>query len=263
MGMFKRGYKAVREEKERQDREAEKREKALWRFYLKSDGEEATVRFLTEEPINFYEHSVKSYRNGKEFFNNIPCCGDGCELCEDGDNPSFKGAFLIIDRRPFERKDSNGKTRKVTTGQIRLYVAGTKILSQLDRLSSRYGLTDRDYTITRNGKGTSTSYLIDRSDEKTRVSKEEIKNLLPEKLRDMYDGSMESLYDIIESQLESEMNVDSSPKGRDEEDDDDDDYDPSSNLVGDDDEEEEEEKRPVKRSAPSVKKKPSLFSKRK
>lgn len=263
MGMFKRGYNAVREEKERQEREAEKRGKALWRFYLKGDGEEATIRFLTEEPVNFYEHNIKGYRNGKEVFNNVPCCGDDCEHCDNGDNPTFKGAFLIVDYRPYEKKDENGKKKTITTGSIRLYVVGTKILSQLDRLSSRYGLTDREYTITRNGSGTSTSYLIDRSDEKTRISRDEIKNLLPEKLRDMYDGSMESLYSIIEDQLESDMgsshSSSRSTSRHDEEDDDD--YDPSTNLVGSDEDEEEERER-VRNTKPSVKKKPSLFSKK-
>ena len=66
MGMFKKGYTAVREEKQRQDENREKAGKNLWRFFLQSDGDEADVRFLTEEPVTFYEHTIKTIRNGKE-----------------------------------------------------------------------------------------------------------------------------------------------------------------------------------------------------
>ena len=55
--MFARGYDASRKEKERQDKARENMGKKLWRFFLAKDGEEADLRFLTEEPVNFYEHN--------------------------------------------------------------------------------------------------------------------------------------------------------------------------------------------------------------
>lgn len=261
MGLFKKGYNAVREEKQRQDENREKMGKQLWKFFLSKDGEEATVRFLTEEPINFYEHSVKTVRGGKERYDSVICTHDigECPLCDSGNKPSFKGAFLIYDKRPFEYTDKDGKKKK-GKGQLRLYVQGARVLSQLDRLSERYGLTDRDYIITRSGSGTSTTYMFDRTDDIGKLSKAEIENMLPEKLREDYDGTMDSLYTILQNQLEMMV------KGDVEDGDDDSDYDEDdsyekksrSRLVGvddDDDEEGEEEEEAPKRTS----KKPPMF----
>ena len=110
MALFKKGYESVREEKKRQEEVREQMGKRLFRFFLSGDGAEARVRFLTEEPINFYEHTVKTYRGGKERYENVLCSGDDdCGYCQDGDKPSFKGAFLIWDYSEFETKDKNGK----------------------------------------------------------------------------------------------------------------------------------------------------------
>lgn len=236
MSLFKKGYNAVREEKQRQDENREKMGKQLWRFFLSKDGEEAVIRFLTEEPINFHEHTVKIVRGGKERYDNVICTSEigECTLCNSGDKPSFKGAFLLYDKRPYEFTDKNGKKQK-GSGQLRLYVQGARVLSQLDRLSERYGLTNRDYIITRSGSGTSTTYMFDRTDDVIKLSEAEITNILPEKLREMYDGTMESLYSIVQEQLEMSMSDYS------EEDDEEEEVnDSSKNLVGVDDEEEED-----------------------
>lgn len=246
MGMFKRGFEAAREEKERQDEVRESFGKKLWRFFLSKDGEEASVRFLTEEPINFYEHTIRTTRNGKESYDSKICTGDDCDLCADGDKASFKGAFLIYDKRPYNFKDKNGK-KKEGKGQLRLYVQGTRVLAQLDRLSERYGLTNRDYIITRSGKGTDTTYMFDRGDSSSKLTEEEITNMLPEKLRDEYDGTQESLYAIVQEQLEMSISGHSSNSQDDDDDDDDDD---SDNLV--DIEDEEPPREPAKKPAKSM-----------
>lgn len=273
MGLFKKGYNAVREEKQRQDENREKIGKRLWKFFLSDDGDEAEVHFLTEEPINFYEHTIKVSRGGKDRYDSMICTQNNCPYCKNGDRPSFKGAYLIYDKRPYEYKDKDGKKQK-GKGQLRLYVQGAKVLSQLDRLSSRYGLTNRDYTITRTGSGTSTSYMFDRGEETGDYTRKQIESLLPDKLRDEYDGSMDSLYSIIEAQLEMSIEAqrgDTEDDGDDEEDDDTS-TDTSKNLVGaDDDDEEEEEESPRKKpvSKLSAKKKvkensaKSLFKKKK
>ena len=243
MGLFKKGYNAVREEKQRQDENREKMGKQLWKFFLSKDGEEATVRFLTEEPINFYEHTIKSVRNGKERYDSVICTHDlgECSLCDSGDKPSFKGAFLIYDKRPYEYTDKNGK-KQTGKGQLRLYVQGARVLSQLDRLSERYGLTNRDYIITRSGSGTSTTYMFDRGDDVSKLTEAEITNMLPEKLREQYDGTMESLYAIVQNQLEMQINGDV-----DEDDDVEDTHANRKNLVGvNDDDDDEEEEKPVR-----------------
>lgn len=232
--MFKQGYSAVREEKQRQDEAREKAGKNLYRFFLAEDGDEADVRFLTEEPVTFNEHNIKVTRNGKETFDSVVCCKDDCSLCANGDRPTFKGAFLVWDMRPYEYTDKDGKKQK-GKGQLRLYVQGARVLSQLDRISSKYGLTNRVVTIIRLGKGTNTSYTIEKGDEDGKLSKAEIENMLPEKLRPMYNGTMESLYDIVKECLSNSM-ADSTDDEDDEEE-----YDNRKNLVGVNDEDEEEE----------------------
>jgi hypothetical protein len=183
MGMFKKGYGAVREEKQRQDENREKLAKNIWRFFLNNDGDEADVRFLTEEPVTFYEHTIKGMRNGKESYDTHVCSQDKtCGLCSGGDKPTFKGAFLIWDNREFEYKDKDGK-KQTANGALRLYVQGAKVLSQLDRISNKYGLSNRWVNIVRLGKGTQTSYTIERGDEAPKLTVAEITYMLPEKLR--------------------------------------------------------------------------------
>ena len=261
--LFQRGYDPARAEKHRQDEAREQSSKRLYNLFLKEDGDEATVRFLTEEPVNFYAHNIKTTRGGKEFYEMVACSqDDNCEICEDGDKPSYKGAYLVYDRRTFEKKDKNGKKVKVN-GSIRIYIQGMRIIGQLDRLSSRYGLTKYDYTITRNGSGQSTTYMFDREPESNaKVSKKEIENMLPEKLREMYDGTEESLYRIVEQQVELML----PSENREEDNDDDDDEDDKdtrrvekkrrSNLVSyddddndDDDDDDDEDEKPKKKSS--------------
>ena len=194
--MFARGYEASREEKARQDKARENAGKKLWRFFLADDGDEADLRFLTEEPVNFYEHNLKK---GDNRYEQYCCTGDDCPFCEDGDRPTYKGAYLVVDRREFEFTDNNGKKQK-GKNQVRLFIQGMKVVSQLDRISDKYGLSNRDVTIVRLGKGTSTTYTIERGEEE-KLTKKEIEQLLPEKLREMYDGTMDSLMSIVEEQL--------------------------------------------------------------
>lgn len=224
MGVFNRGYQGVREEKERQETERAKRQNSLWRFFLSKDGDEARIRFLTEEPVTFYEHNVKTSRNGKEAFDSVTCAGENCSFCDNGDRPSFKGAFLIIDRREYEYKDKDGK-KKTGKNQLRLYVQGTRVLSQLDRISSRYGLSKRDVSVVRLGSGTSTTYSFEREEE-SKMTKQEIEQILPENMRSKYDGTMESLYAIVEEQIA--LSTDSSDSSASSKDDDDEDETPKS-----------------------------------
>lgn len=251
--MFARGYNASRAEKERQDKARENAGKKLWRFFLKDDGEEADVRFLTEEPVNFYEHNLKRGENRYEQF----CCtGDDCPFCADGDRPTYKGAYLVVDHREYEY-DKDGKKQK-GKDQVRLFVMGMKVVSQLDRISDRYGLSNRDVTVVRLGKGTQTTYTIERGEEEE-LTKKEIKALLPEKLRESYDGTMDSLMNIVEEQLLM-LTKDYEP---DEDDDEDDEEEETTSgrdrLVTYDDDEEEEEKTPLspkKKLQPKGKKSP-------
>lgn len=247
MGLFRRGYEASRAEKERQDKARENAGKKLWRFFLANDGDEAELRFLTEEPVNFYEHNLKRGERYEQF----TCTNDNCPFCEDGDRPTYKGAYLVVDRREFEYTDQNGK-KQTGKNQLRLFVQGMKVVSQLDRISDKYGLSNRDVNIVRLGKGTQTTYTVERGEE-DKLTKKEVEQLLPEKLRDDYDGTMDSLMSIVEEQLLM-ATKDYSP----EDEDDEDEEDTRRGRVISMDEDDEEE--PPKRKLSSSKKK-SMFKK--
>lgn len=247
--VFKRGYEPVREEKKRQDKLRERQGKRLWEFYLSKDGDEADIVFLTEEPITFDAHKLRVMRDGKERFDTVVCTKEGCQHCEDGDRPSQVAAYIIYDTRSYEATDEKGK--KVTReGQIRLYLVGQRLASQLDRLSGRYGLTNTIYTVSKTGAGKgNVSYMYERGREIT-LSDKKIRNLLPEKLRDEYRGE-DSWYDILAAQLETYLPVDESTAADDGDDDDEDDDAAEAareaerkrrrNLVGDDDDDDEDE----------------------
>ena len=252
MGLFKRGYEASREEKARQDKARENAGKKLWRFFLSADGDEADLRFLTEEPVNFYEHNLKKGDRYEQY----TCTGENCPFCEDGERPTYKGAYLVVDRREYEYTDDKGKKKK-GRDQVRLFVQGMKVVSQLDRISDKYGLSNRDVTIVRLGKGTQTTYTVERGEE-DKLNKKEIEQLLPEKLREDYDGTMDSLMSIVEEQLLM-ATKDYSPT--DDEDDVDDEEDTKrGRLINvDEDDDGEEDEAPKKKKLGSKKK--SMFKK--
>lgn len=197
--MFKRGFKAVNEEKQRQE-EQKNRGTGLFRFFLTKDKDEADVTFLTEQPVNYYEHTIKKFVNGKERYDSIPCIGEGCKHCADGDRPSFKSAWLIIDHREVTYTDKDNKTQ-TSQDNLRLLIYGTKVASQLDRKSERYGLMGRVYTIVRLGTGTSTTYTFEHGD-KYSLTSQEIESVMPDYIKEQYNGTTDSLYSIIESEIE-------------------------------------------------------------
>lgn len=250
MGLFTKGYKEVEKAKQQQEERSRNNGKKLWDFFIPQPPKgkrsvEVEGRFLTEEPINFYEHLLVSHKGGKERYDSYVCTGDDCPFCDDGDRPSFKSAFLFLDYTENDVTDNTGKT-KTYGPSVKLLKWGTKSASQLDRISSKYGLSCRDVTIIRFGKGTDTSYTVERG-EKSKLTEEEISEYLPEALRDDYDGSMDSLYSIIEDQLLMRTGFDEDV---------DDDADEEDGEVYDD----EEEEKPSRAKKPSSGKKLSAKS---
>lgn len=228
MAIFSRGFDNAKKNEEKQKQQSSGSQ--IWRLFLKDDGDEAPLIFLNEQPVNFYEHSVLKKRNGKDFYENKICTGSDCDLCDDGNRPSPKSAWLVIDQREVEYTDKEGKKQTIEN-QIRLLVQGTKFASICDRFSKKYGLTDREWTLVRMGKGKQTSYTLERGDE-LELDLEEVQDLLPSAFKDMYDGTEESVMDIIEKVLMPVV---------DEEDEDEEDEDDGILSTGDDDEEEEDE----------------------
>lgn len=257
--LFNTGYSAVKEEKERQERNRERIKGKLWDFYLSDDGDEAQVRFLTEEPVNYYAHSVPE--KGGRYQEHICTQDDDCEYCNEGDKPQFKSAYLIWDKREYETTNEKGKKVK-KSGCLRLYTQGTKVTSQLARISSKSGITVKDLNIVRSGKGTQTSYMFENDFEREPLTADEVREMLavlPEEQQDMYKGDVKkgnkSLLDVVMAQLEMRMDdydedEDKLPFNEDE------DYDES------DGDEDETPRRSSKSSARKTSKKSTPSSKR-
>lgn len=242
---IQRGFKAVKQEQERREKEKEQRQGKLWRIFFPSNAKadhEIPVRFLTDEPICFYEHTVQVAGKYQQF----ACTGEGCEHCADGNKPRFVGAFLVIDRTEFEydeRDDKGNKTGKKVKGKdrLKLLVRGQQDLAVLDRLNSKFGLLDRDWTIYKTGSDTSTKWNFERG-EVDEWSTKKIQNLLDDKYRG------QDFFDIVEQQI--------MPVETDEEEDEDDDEDTTSRVTRgvqtlEDEDDEEEDERPRKKSSSS------------
>ena len=133
-----------------------------------------------------------------------------------------------------------------------------KVVSQLDRISDKYGLSNRDVTIVRLGKGTQTTYTVERGEEE-KLTKKEIEQLLPEKLRELYDGTVDSLMSLVEEQLLM-LTKDYKPDDDDDEEDDDVEDTKRGRLINvDEDDDEEEEDAPKKKKLSSKGGKKKLF----
>lgn len=257
--MFRRrGFDAHVEEEKRREKAREAKRGKLFRFFLKDGDEDVPVRFLTEEPILFYEHD---FNQGKEHYT---CTGEGeCEHCADGHRATYRGAWLIVDGRTFEmdewdaKGNKTGKKKKVKD-RIKLFVRGSTDIAKLASQSKKYGLTSRPWFATKTGKDQSTSYVLDRSDAKDPLTKAQIKKLLeqlPEKYRDLYDGKEDSLYSIVEAQLDLlDLEDEEATNQVDDDDTDDDDDDIDGGVMSMDDDDEEEEEKPKKKTL----KKPGL-----
>lgn len=150
MSWFSKGYTKVKEVSKRIE-EALSQE-YIPSFFLK-DGEEATVRFLTDEPLTFYEHFVKGIN--KSF--TCPQTPD-CPLCAIGNKPSFRGAYLIIDQRSESWEDKQTREQKSRVNTVKALKMGIRALQVLDRKNAKKGLLNHDWVVSRTGQGNNTIY---------------------------------------------------------------------------------------------------------
>lgn len=174
---FSKGYDAVKEySKELEEKRANYGKNIVFNLYLK-DGESRVVRFITSEPIAFREHYVPNAKGKKSY-----TCLEGlidektgqrmeCPFCSAGNKPSFRGAFLVIDRT--EDKWESGGEVKTAKNQIKLFKQGIKVLKVLDKMSSKRNIKEWDIEITRTGGGTDTQYNFI-PEEKKELTKEEL-----------------------------------------------------------------------------------------
>lgn len=205
----KRGFNAVKEEEVRREKVKELKKGKLFRFFVPKGLKDIPVTFLTEEPINFWEHTVP--QAGGRFLT-VPCIGEGCNHCESG-KPSFKSAWLIIDHTSYSYKDQAGKE---VTGKdrIKLLVRGMTDAAILENKSAKFGLMKYDWTVTKVGTGTSSSLQFERGERLALTAKQidAIMSQLSEQLRGL------DPYDIVEMQIMGDLEVGNSSTPAKEED---------------------------------------------
>lgn len=147
----------ARDEAERKARKASAGKS--WRFYLK-DGEDASITFLDGEideetgilDIPYLnEHRVKI----DGYWRDVACIEEHepCPLCAAGETKSFVGLLTILDHRPREWEDKDGKTHKEAVSK-RLFAAKSETLKQLTKLASKRedGLVGSTYDVSRTGE---------------------------------------------------------------------------------------------------------------
>lgn len=124
------------------------------RDFFITDGDEARIRVLSEEPFNIRDHYVKN----KGWFT----CSQGlydedCPLCAAGFKATNHFIFQVFD--PREYKDKNDVLHK---DEVKIWRVGIKLLKLLKLKAKKYGpLTKYNIDVSRIGSGTNTAYSID------------------------------------------------------------------------------------------------------
>ena len=194
----KRGFSAIKEEEVRREKVKELKKGRLFRFFVPKGLKDIPVTFLTEEPINFWEHTIP--QAGGRFLT-VPCIGEGCPHCETG-KPSFKSAWLVIDHTEYNYTDHAGKAVS-GKDRIKLLVRGMTDAAILENKSAKFGLMKYDWTVTKVGTGTSSSMQFERGERLALTTKQldAIMNQLGEQLRNV------DPYDIVEKQIMGDLEV--------------------------------------------------------
>jgi hypothetical protein len=154
------GFDSVKEYSKELDEKRKQAQNFVLNLILR-DGESAVVRFLTQEPITFREHYIPGAK-GQKFYTCLEGTRDEdgnrvqCPFCSAGNKPSFRGAFLVVDRSEDTWK-SNGEEHSAQN-QIKIFKQGIKVMKVLDSLSEKRDLTEWDIEISRTGSGTDTQY---------------------------------------------------------------------------------------------------------
>lgn len=140
--LVRKGYEAVKENSQRQKERLSRFQGRLRRTWIPNGGTKRFI-FLNEEPLTWREHRVKL--PGSRFTEMITCTGDGCHLCAIADGKAisysqFVGGYIVIDTEPYVIQSGPNKGKTIENG-VYLYVEGQMALSQLDKMSEKFGLT--------------------------------------------------------------------------------------------------------------------------
>lgn len=212
------GFKTFEREEERKEQERSLGRNNIYGMFLREGEEDIPMRFLTDEPILGYFHSVP--RGGGKGLDDVPCTGTGCPECALGENKrSYKGMWLVVDERPWERKlrkdgKETGEVEEVPHS-VRILTRGSKDISVYNKKHEKFPLNEYTWEISRIGRDSSTSYSIERGEKEPLTPEEtmEYLELLPKGLlnyvkervedcggiEEIEDGEfMEILLDIVE-----------------------------------------------------------------
>ena len=137
--------------------------------------EEAIVRFLTVEPLKFWQHRVydDQIRGGQGGWRVLTCTRrDDCPLCLADNRPSFKVAWQVVH---LDNRDSDGNV----TPRVKLWVQGIRFAEMFEKKTKRFDVTKEDVILERIGEGTSTTYTIEKTGDKGKVrfDKDELTDL--------------------------------------------------------------------------------------
>jgi hypothetical protein len=148
-------------------------------FYLKSDGDSALIRFLTngDELIAGQFHRVsKMSNNGNKYWDEMFCSGDDdCPYCNSDEPDEIKTSFRFIawvwvhEKRHEEQLDEEWEAKEVDDelkyiekiNKPMLFRHGYNLSIIITALYTKYGsLIDRDFEIARSGSGLNTRYSV-------------------------------------------------------------------------------------------------------
>lgn len=160
---FKSGYDAVQkhDEEAKAKKEAYENGGMFTPTVLFKENQSRTLRFLMEEPVTFKEHYLPNAKGARNY-----TCMDGmedeqgnrieCPFCASGNKPSFRGAYLVIDRS--EDTWSKDGQEHTATNQIKIFKQGISTLKVLEQTNKKRKLTQWEIEITRTGAGTDSRY---------------------------------------------------------------------------------------------------------
>lgn len=154
-------------------------------------GQSAVLRILHDEPITFKEHYLPALQ-GRRSYTCLMGTEDSCPMCDAGNKPGFRGAFLVIDHRPYSYESADG-TKHSGDMQVSIFKQGIRVLQGMQTLAVKKGLSNRSYDVTRTGKGTDTTYgfIPNDASELTEAEKKAVEEFLAG--RTIYDVLAEEL----------------------------------------------------------------------
>lgn len=183
---------------------------------LISDGDEATMRFVTEidKWVFFNEH----WTQASGF---IPCIGsdEGCTFCDEGLSPSYRALAVVY---VYEVKRAAKKGRKESLQDMKkvmLLKMNNALQTAITSRSERRGtITDRDVVIIREGAGAQdTTYLPEWSDQKSegpKISRKDIidpLDTLTKTAESYYGASKKTRNKVVEEdedEVEEDVDID-------------------------------------------------------